>query len=415
MTCYSASTEIQRSSLASRCKAVSLNQLGPITDGDWILNSDYVASGIRLLQVGDVGCGTFIGKSNRFVARSRADELRCTYLEAGDILISRMPDPIGRACVLPDLGYPCITAVDVAVWRPDVTRVDRDFLVFYLNSPDWLKLVSKYATGATRARISRSRLGNLPVPIPPLSEQRRIASRLREQLDEVAKARAAVAAQLEAAKKLPAAILCTVFTSLRLSSSPERPLGEVCDLLPAKSIALAGDADVQAVTSACLTETGFRAAGIKRGKMWAMDVPSCVLQSGEVLISRSNTSELVGRASLYEGEPPGIVASDLIIRIMPRFGVSSAFLARYFSFLFVTGHWAARAGGASGSMKKITRRQLEQERVPVPPLIEQEALVSRLADAIAPAASALDTISSRLASLDRLPAALLREAFFGRV
>ena len=44
-----------------------LKEIGPLTDGDWILTADYAPSGVRLLQVGDVGVGKFLGKSSRFV------------------------------------------------------------------------------------------------------------------------------------------------------------------------------------------------------------------------------------------------------------------------------------------------------------------------------------------------------------
>ena len=57
--------------------------------------------GVRLLQVGDIGRGRLRMKSRRYVTADRARELNCTLLEPGDILISRMADPIGRACILP--------------------------------------------------------------------------------------------------------------------------------------------------------------------------------------------------------------------------------------------------------------------------------------------------------------------------
>src|SRR5438067_1596268 len=109
-----------------------LREIGPITDGDWILNVDYALSGVRLLQVGDIGFGRFIGKSARFITLERAKELDCTLLEPGDVLIARMPDPLGRACLFPDLGYPCITAVDVSIWRPEPDKADPQYVTFYL-------------------------------------------------------------------------------------------------------------------------------------------------------------------------------------------------------------------------------------------------------------------------------------------
>jgi type I restriction enzyme, S subunit len=122
-------TQVIKQGLPDGWRLVKVADIGPVVDGDWILNSDYAPQGVRLLQVGDVGIERFIGKSSRFITLERAKELNCTLLEPGDILISRMPDPIGRACTMPDIGYPCITAVDVSIWRPRVEEVDRVYLV----------------------------------------------------------------------------------------------------------------------------------------------------------------------------------------------------------------------------------------------------------------------------------------------
>jgi type I restriction enzyme S subunit len=191
---------------------VRLASIGQLVDGDWILNSDYSASGVRLLQVGDIGCGKFLGKSSRFVSLERALELRCTFLRPGDILISRMPEPIGRACILPDLGYPAITAVDVSILRLERNCAEPDFVVQYLNSDQWYRLVLNYASGATRPRVSRTKLENFEIPLPPLSEQRRIAAILKEQMAAVERARAAAQAELEAIEALPAALLRRAFS-----------------------------------------------------------------------------------------------------------------------------------------------------------------------------------------------------------
>ncbi len=187
-----------------------LAQIGPLTDGDWILNADYSSSGVRLLQVGDIGVGNLAAKSSRFITLERAKELKCTLLQAGDILISRMPDPIGRACTLPDLGYLCITAVDVTVWRPD-KDADRGYLTHYLSSSEWLSRVKELASGATRPRISRTNLEALTVPLPPLAEQKRIAALLNDQMAEVERASKAIEEELDAINKLPAALLRWAF------------------------------------------------------------------------------------------------------------------------------------------------------------------------------------------------------------
>jgi type I restriction enzyme S subunit len=197
---------------AKRWQRMRIENIGPITDGNWILNTDYAPSGVRLLQVGDVGVGRFVGKSSRFITETRAKELNCTFLQAGDILISRMPDPIGRACVLPSLGYPSITAVDISIFRPDVTKADRYFLTSYFCSVEWFQRVLSMASGATRPRISRSNLEQLEIPLPPLAEQKRIATMLNEKMESVEELVQTLQKELENINALPAALLHRAFT-----------------------------------------------------------------------------------------------------------------------------------------------------------------------------------------------------------
>ena len=71
---------------------------GIFTDGDWVESKDQDPNGnVRLIQLADVGDGNFVNKSSRYMNSVRAGQLRCTYLEAGDILIARMKLPTERA------------------------------------------------------------------------------------------------------------------------------------------------------------------------------------------------------------------------------------------------------------------------------------------------------------------------------
>ena len=108
-----------------------LDQLSPrsLSDGDWIETKDQSADGgVRLIQLADVGVGEFLNKSARYVIEETEVRLNCTRLAVGDVLIARLPNPIGRACIFPEIGQPAITAVDVAILRLDV-NVSRHFLV----------------------------------------------------------------------------------------------------------------------------------------------------------------------------------------------------------------------------------------------------------------------------------------------
>jgi type I restriction enzyme S subunit len=236
---------------------------------------------------------------------------------------------------------------------------------------------------------------------------------LNEQLATVERARADIEAQIEAARALPAAYLRAVFNIPEVQKCPRKRLGEVCHLLPSKSISTDGDVEVCAITTACLSETGFQPSGVKKARMWARDVSECLVSTGEILIARSNTPELVGRSVMYDGSVRDAVASDLTIRILPNDMVKSAFLAGYLSFLYVNGYWKERAGGASGSMKKITRSQIQEEEIPVPSLECQERIVIQFSMKIADTSRLQKTLGEQFKTMNKFPAALLHRAFNG--
>jgi type I restriction enzyme S subunit len=156
-------------------------ETGFFCDGDWVESKDQDPDGdVRLVQLADVGDGEYRDRSSRFMTKAAAERLNCSYLEPGDILVARMPDPLGRCCRFPGDSKPAVTVVDVCILRPNVTFFDPDFLIVAMNCPRFRVLVSAQATGTTRSRISRSNLGVLPVPLPPLAEQKRIVAKVDE-------------------------------------------------------------------------------------------------------------------------------------------------------------------------------------------------------------------------------------------
>jgi len=137
------------------------------TDGDWIESKDQSDSGVRLVQTGNVGVAEYLDKPNnkKWISADTFDRLHCEEVLPGDILISRLPEPAGRACIMPFLGTKMITAVDCTIVRtaPDVSN---KFLVQFLSSQAYFDEVNTCLAGGTRQRISRSHLADFDVPIP---------------------------------------------------------------------------------------------------------------------------------------------------------------------------------------------------------------------------------------------------------
>ena len=153
------------------------------SDGDWVESKDQDPAGTnRLLQLADIGDGRFVNKSNRFMNDEQFNRLNCTQLQEGDVLIARMPEPIGRACILPRLDNRLATVVDIAILRP--SAVDSYWLMSVINSAGFRTKIEEQSSGTTRTRIGRTALSKIKLLSPPLPEQKKIASILTS-VDEV--------------------------------------------------------------------------------------------------------------------------------------------------------------------------------------------------------------------------------------
>ena len=154
------------------------------TDGDWIEAKDQSDSGVRLVQTGNVGVTEYLDKPNnkKWISFETFEQLHCEEVYPGDILISRLPEPAGRACIMPNLGTKMITAVDCTIVRPNAVTSTR-FLLQYLSSQAYFDAVNTCLAGGTRQRISRGNLAQFNVPIPSSKIEQEKIGELLEKLD----------------------------------------------------------------------------------------------------------------------------------------------------------------------------------------------------------------------------------------
>jgi len=166
--------------LPSQWKTIQIKQLkeGEDTlfiDGDWIESHVITDKGIRYLTTGNVGPGYYKEQGSGFITEETFEKLNCTEVFPGDLIISRLNEPIGRACIIPDLGYRIVTAVDNVILRPK-KPFDIRYLMHLMNSREFSAYTSLISRGATMKRISRGLLGSIKIPFPSGREQANIAS-----------------------------------------------------------------------------------------------------------------------------------------------------------------------------------------------------------------------------------------------
>lgn len=146
--------------------------------------SDYTSSGIRIIQLQNIGDGIFLDDYKIYTSEEKADELLSCNIYSGDIIISKMGDPVGRACVIPPDLERCVMASDGIRLVIDERKNSKYFVFSLINSKSVRNTIEKKAIGSTRKRIGLDDLKKIPLPLPKLQEQQKIASCLSS-LDEL--------------------------------------------------------------------------------------------------------------------------------------------------------------------------------------------------------------------------------------
>ena len=153
-------------------------------DGDWIESKDLSDDGIRYITSGNIGEGKYKEQGSGYISEDTFNELNCTELFEGELVISRLFLPVGRSCILPNLNNRVITCVDNVVLRPK-DSFNKFYLNYQFNSSRYSEFTELISRGVTLTRISRGMLGNNSIVVPSLSEQQQIVSFLDDKTQKI--------------------------------------------------------------------------------------------------------------------------------------------------------------------------------------------------------------------------------------
>ncbi|GGF96048.1 MULTISPECIES: restriction endonuclease subunit S [Cysteiniphilum] len=143
--------------------------------GSNLKSSDYVSDGVRIIQLQNIGDAEFMDDYKIFTSEEKANELLSNNIYPGDIILSKMGDPVGRACLIPNTHSRYVMCSDGIRLVVDEMEHNKYFIFTLINSNWFRGLVEKTATGSTRKRIGLDDLKKLPLIVPRMEEQQKIA------------------------------------------------------------------------------------------------------------------------------------------------------------------------------------------------------------------------------------------------
>lgn len=142
--------------------------------------SDLLGKGVPFIMARDLKSGNVDLDSCSFISPEQAHRLRKGFAKAGDVLLSHK-GTVGRTAIVGRLsayGFPYIVLTpQVTYYRvADPSQLNPRYLRFYFDSPYFQAILKAWSQkGATRAYLGITAQLDLPVLLPPLETQRRIA------------------------------------------------------------------------------------------------------------------------------------------------------------------------------------------------------------------------------------------------
>ncbi len=384
------------------------------TDGDWIESKDQSTSGIRLIQTGNIGNGYFKDREEkaRYVSETTFNQLKCTEIFENDCLISRLPEPVGRACIIPKLNARMITAVDCSIIRLKNNTVISKWFLYYSMSNNYQQQINSQISGATRQRISRKNLGKICLPIPPLPEQERVVSILDKTFSAIDQAIQNAEKNLKNAKELFDSYLNGIFTN-KGEDWEEKTLKEISiDFGRGKSKHRPRNDKILYDGIYPFIQTGdirncnhyitnytqtYNEIGLAQSKIWkkgtiCITIAANIAETGILTFDGCFPDSIIG---LYVNEE---IANNLFVEYLLQF--------------FKTQIQSLSKGSAQAN---INMQTFENKKFPFPPLLEQQNIVIKL-DMLSTEINQLEEIyQQKIIELEDLKKSILQKAFNGEI
>jgi len=381
-------------------------------DGDWIESKDQSTNGIRLIQTGNIGNGFFKdrGEKARYISEDTFKKLKCTEIFERDCLISRLPDPVGRACIISNTNEKMITAVDCTIVRFQQKIILSEWFVFYSLSQEYQTQIKSEISGATRQRISRKNLGQINIPIPPLAEQQRIVAVLDKAFAGIATAKGYAERNLQNSKELFQSYLHNVFVN-KGEGWEEKKCGDVYDVRDGTHDSPKYQKDGFAlITSKNLKNGQLTFDKISYISKIDYDKINCrsKVDKGDVLFAMIGT---IGNPVVVD-IPPNFAIKNVALFKVPK-SQNSQFLKYYLDSKQVIYKMMKESKGTT--QKFVGLGYLRDFPIMLPSLEEQEFFVAKL-DALSEQTKKLETIYRRkIADLEELKKSILQKAFNGEL
>jgi len=160
---------------------VCINPKSDIVDGPFGSNlkaSEYTDSGVPVIRLQNIQRLKFINKNIKYISSEKASTLQRHNFKSGDIVVTKLGDPLGKACEVPSMFMEGIIVADVVRVRVNSKEANKKYVEYIINSEGVINQLKGLKKGATRPRVNLSHIRAVQIPLPPLSVQEEIVAEI---------------------------------------------------------------------------------------------------------------------------------------------------------------------------------------------------------------------------------------------
>ena len=378
------------------------------------LGHSYLSQGVPFLRAEDV-TGRAINPDR--VAFYISDEthalLSRSQLQTGDLLVT-IAGTLGRVGYVPENApsLNCNQAVAFVRLIPQLINVQYACFACQLNVVT--SSFSGLQAGGTIKNLNLEQVRGIVIPLPPLPEQKRIVGILGDRLSTIDKARTATETQLKAAKALPAAYLREVFDSPEAQKWKEVTVDDISSFIT----------DGPHITPTYVPQ-GVPFLTIRNIVKRKIDL------SQVSYISEDDHSQYIRRVKAEKGDilytKDGTLGIPCVVDTALEFSffVSVAIIKLlkdranpyFISFALDSPQVLKQVEqlSAGAGLKHMVIRSIKALKIKLPSIKDQEKIVRQLSEKMMRIEQTQQSLQSQLNTINKLPAALLRQAFNGEL
>jgi len=390
----------------------------------------------RYLDIGNVTLGSIDYNVEPIIFKEAPSRAR-RIIEKGDILVSTVRTYLKAIAQVEEDTTNLIVSTGFAVVSAR-QGLDKRFLLYVSVSEKFVDTISAYSTGVSYPAITATELSNMPVWFPVSLEEQRIIARFLDdktaQVDQLITQKQQMLALLreERATLINHAITKGLDPQAPLRVSGVEWLGDVPAHWEVKRLkhllvkieqgwspscesrqAEPGEWGVLKV--GCVNGLDFDVTENKALPSELTPLPEYEINSGDFLISRANTKELVGSAVVVGEIRPKLLLCDKIFRLFFRENANKEYVLLIVSSWYGRFQIQSESSGASSSMQNISQEFLKNMLILLPDRCEQQAIVEYVAEQAGRILETATAINHEIALLQEYRAALITEVVTGQL